>query len=365
MCTEEALDHVDCVVAGEAEGIWPKVLADARGGRLGRLYRSQAVGLEATPPARHDLLPSGYALGAIQTTRGCPLNCSFCSVTAFNGARYRNRPIDNVIEEFRLIRETFVLVVDDNLIGTSAAHIARAKELFRAMIQAKLHKRWIAQVTINMGDDDELLGLAAKAGCVGVFIGFESPTAEGLAELGKKFNLIKDRDLRACVRRIQRHRILVVGSFIIGLDADSHGIGRRIADAGSGYGVDILNALFLTPLPGTRVWDKMQGEGRIGATAFPQDWRYYTLTFPVAHYKNLSRAQVIREMECCDSRFYSPRRLLRRLWASLWHWRHPLISLATNLSYRSSLSENHKAYRQFVLTQERTHDCVAGPAAAG
>ena len=117
------------------------------------------------PPARHDLLPSGYAFGAIQTTRGCPLNCSFCSVTVFNGRDYRHRPIDGVVEEFKSIHEKRVLIVDDNLIGTRPEHIARAKDLFRAMIHAKLRKKWIAQVTINMADDEELLALAARAGC--------------------------------------------------------------------------------------------------------------------------------------------------------------------------------------------------------
>jgi radical SAM superfamily enzyme YgiQ (UPF0313 family) len=148
------------------------------------------------------------------------------------------------------------------------------------MIQAKLHKRWIAQVTINMADDDELLALAARAGCAGVFIGFESPTVAGLKEVGKKFNLLNGRDMAASVRRIQRHKILVVGSFIMGLDTDEPGIGDRIAATAAHYGVDILNALFLTPLPGTRLWDDLESQGRIAADGFPEDWQYYTLTFP-------------------------------------------------------------------------------------
>jgi radical SAM superfamily enzyme YgiQ (UPF0313 family) len=121
-----------------------------------------------------------------------------------------------------------------------------------------------------------------------VFIGFESPSAAGLAEVGKKFNLLKGRDFRAAVRRIQRHNILVAGSFIMGLDADEPGIGRRIAGAASNYGVDLLTALFLTPLPGTRLWDQMKSQDRIAAADFPGDWRYYTLGFPTAHYKNFS-----------------------------------------------------------------------------
>ena len=147
-------------------------------------------------PARHDLLPDGYAFGSIQTTRGCSLNCSFCSVTEFNGARYRQRPIAEVVEEFKSIPEHRVLIVDDNLIGRMPQHIERAKELFRALAEADTGKSWIGQTTVNFADDEELLVLAEKAGCMGLFIGFESVTPEGLPELGKKSAMLSGRDIR-------------------------------------------------------------------------------------------------------------------------------------------------------------------------
>ncbi|MBN2241494.1 MAG: radical SAM protein [Acidobacteria bacterium] len=188
-------------------------LEDARSGRLKSRYSGGFAEIEDVPFARHDLLGTGYAFGAVQTTRGCPLNCSFCSVTAFNGARYRQRLVPDVVREFQMIREKRILVVDDNLIGTRASHIARAKDLFRSLMRADVRKEWVAQTTINFADDEELMALASRAGCRGVFIGFESPTPQGLRELGKKFNLLKNRDFRASVRRIQKHNILVVGSF--------------------------------------------------------------------------------------------------------------------------------------------------------
>ena len=356
MCLDEVMERVDSVVTGEAEGIWPQVLEDTRHGSLKRRYDGGLAEIHDVPLARHDLLATGYALGAVQTTRGCPLNCSFCSVTAFNGAQYRQRPIPDVVREFQSVREKHVLVVDDNLIGTRRDHIARAKDLFRAMAQANLRKEWIAQATINFADDEELLVLAARAGCSGVFIGFESPTPEGLRELGKKFNLLKGRDFRASVRRIQRHHILVVGSFIIGLDIDEPGIGRRIAEAASQYGVDNLNVLFLTPLPGTRLWEQMKSQDRIALDAFPDDWKYYTLTFPVARYKHLSLDGIIEEMISCNRTFYSMPRILRRLWGSLWQRRKPLISLVGNLSFRTTLRLNCKAYADFKRQRGNGHD---------
>ncbi len=347
MCLDEVAGRVDAVVTGEAEGVWAKVLEDARRGRLERRYDGALAEINAVPPARHDLTAAGYAFGAIQTTRGCPLNCSFCSVTAFNGAHYRQRPVPDVVREFQSIREKYVLVVDDNLIGTRPEHIQRAKDLFRAMARAGLRKEWIGQVTINFADDEELLTLAAEAGCRGVFIGFESPTPEGLHEIGKKFNLLKGRDFRASVRRIQRHNILVAGSFIIGLDVDEPGIGRRIAEVARRYGVDNLNVLFLTPLPGTRLWQQMEADGRIALDRFPKDWDYYTLTFPVARYTHFSMDGVIREMITCNRAFYSLPHILRRVWGNLWRGHAPLISLVGNLSYRSNCRRDCRAYADF------------------
>jgi radical SAM superfamily enzyme YgiQ (UPF0313 family) len=347
MCQEEALKHADSIVTGEAESIWARGLAHARPGRLQSRYKGGRAELENIPIARHDLLDGRYALGAIQTTRGCPLNCSFCSVTAFNGAYYRQRPIEDVIREFRMIREKHVLVVDDNLIGTKPEHIARAKNLFRAMIEANLRKEWIAQATINFADDEELMELAAKAGCNGVFIGFESLDPGKLLELGKKFNLMKNRDFRASVQRIQRHNIVVVGSFIIGLDVDKPGIGKRIAEVANWYGIDNLNALFLTPLPGTRLWNTMKSEDRIPLNTFPEDWKYYTLTFPVARYKHLSPNDILREMHSCNDAFYSMPNILRRVWNSVWRRRKPALSLVGNLSYRNNIRMGLKAHDNF------------------
>jgi radical SAM superfamily enzyme YgiQ (UPF0313 family) len=347
MCTDEALGQVDSVVTKEAEIVWPQVLKDAEAGSLQRQYHGGHVPVEKFVPARQDLLPEGYAFGTIQTTRGCPLNCSFCSVTTFNGAQYRQRPIEDVVREFATIPEKRVLVVDDNLVGTRPDHIARAKDLFRALAKAKLRKQWIAQATINFSDDDELMSLARQAGCGGVFIGFESPTADGLRELGKKFNLRAGRDFRASVRRIQRHGILVMGSFIIGLDVDEAGIGGRVARAAMQYGVDSMNVLFLTPLPGTRLWDQMKSEDRITLDTYPEDWRYYTLTFPVARYLGLSSDAVMQEMDDCNRTFYSMPGVVSRVWSSFWQWRKPLINLVTNLSTRNNSRVETRSYVDF------------------
>jgi radical SAM superfamily enzyme YgiQ (UPF0313 family) len=347
MCREEAEAYVDAVVTGEAEGVWDTVLADARQGHLEPLYEGGMADLSQAPLARHDILPSRYAFGAIQTTRGCPLRCHFCSVTAFNGARYRERPLPDVLREFQMIEEKLVLVVDDNLIGTTAAQLSRAKQLFRAMAEAELGKHWIAQTTVNFADDEELLRLAAQAGCIGVFIGFESPTAEGLAEVGKRFNLRQDRDFAASVRRIQRHGIMVVGSFMIGLGVDEVGIGKLVADTAVRYGLDNVNVAFVTPLPGTVLWNEMSEDGGLPLDRFPEDWKYYTLTYPVARYRHLSLEEAIEEMVVCNRTFYSPRHILGRTTDNVVRARHPVFNLFNNLASRRNSRLLTKAYEDF------------------
>lgn len=336
MCDDEASSRVDSLVTGEAESVWAQVLQDAARGCLKPRYEGGRADMARTPPARHDLLPTGYEFGSIQTTRGCPLNCSFCSVSAFNGRTYRRRATADVVAEFEQIGEKLVLVVDDNLIGTRSDHVARAKELFRAMIAADLRKKWLCQATINMADDDELLDLARRAGCIGVFIGFESATDEGLVEIRKQYHLNSRRDFRESVHRIQKHGICVAGSFIIGLDVDRPGIGRRIADTANRYGVDVLNVLFLTPLPGTELWDKMEREQRIVTNHFPEDWQYFTLTIPVGRYRHLDRQQVVAEMNTCIRRFYTLRSILRRWLQHLVMRRQPALTLVGNLSFRNN-----------------------------
>ena len=361
-CRDEALEHADAVVTGEAELVWEQVLADAREHALRRVYQGGIGAMDAIPPARHDLLQGRYYFGSVQTTRGCPLNCTFCSVTAFNGGTYRHRPVDDVIRELRQIQEKVILFVDDNLIGTRKDHLAYSKDLFRAMIREGLTRPWICQATINFADDEELLELAALSGCQGAFIGFESPTVEGLMAVGKKFNLQKGGDFRGSVRRIQRHGICVVGSFIIGIDTDRRGIGATIASAAKQYGIDAANVLILTPLPGTKLYAQMKREGRIRSNDYPEDWKYYTLTYPVARYAHLTWEDLVQEVEQFNDRFYSYPQVLRRMLHLVRDFRNRktfLGVLVANLSYRS----NHHLDRQMYASLSRPADLGHVPAA--
>lgn len=351
MCPEEASRYADSIVTGEAESVWEDVLTDTKKGALRPIYNGTQESLAKSPIPRHDLLPHGYRFGSIQTTRGCPLSCNFCSVTAFNGRHYRHRPISKIIDEFRMIREKLVLVVDDNFIGTRKEHISRTKDLLHAIIDSGIRKKWIAQVTINFGDDEELLSLANKAGCVGVFIGFESVSAEGLKEIHKRFNIRKLKDVKTTIHRIHRYGIAVVGSFIIGLDIDKKHVGKDIASTARHYDLDALNVMFLTPLPGTCLWDEMWSSNRIILDNFPGDWKYYTLTFPVARYNCLSWSEMIAEKNDCYSAFYSYTGIFRRIRASIRQLRNPFVTFVSNLWYRhNTLRLDRRAYETFDVS---------------
>ena len=168
--------------------------------------------------------------------------------------------------------------------------------------------------------------------------------------------------MRASVRRIQRHGIMVVGSFIIGLDVDQPGVGARVAKMAIHCGVDHLNALFLTPLPGTRLWDQMAKDGRLEGNDFPEDWKYYTLTLPVAHYRNFSRGEISAEMLDCNQRFYSVTRILRRLGRHLINRQSPIMALVASLSCRSAIPQERKAYAGFIDSRQATPapaECLA------
>ena len=151
----------------------------------------------------------------------------------------------------------------------------------------------------------------------------------------------------------------MVGSFIIGLDTDEWGIGKQIADTAKDFGLDLLNVLFLTPLPGTRLWDKMRSQGRIVADSFPEDWKYFTLSFPVARHKYLSWGRILQEMDTCNREFYSWRRILQRIWSSLWRRRGPLFATVSNLSFRNNICKDRNFYKKLNVSQGQALDSLA------
>jgi len=220
---DEASQHADAIVIGEAEGIWPNLVNDLKANRLQRVYRqSERPSLVNLPIPRRDLFAKGayYVTNTISTTRGCPYSCSFCSVTSFFGHTYRCRPVEEVLKEIETLNQKeFIVFVDDNIVGNPKF----AEELFRALIPYKI--KWVSQASVTVARNDELLRLAAASGCVDLFIGFETLSPANLAAVGKKVNIVDEYE--TVIKKIRSHGIAIHGFFILGLDEDDEEVFER------------------------------------------------------------------------------------------------------------------------------------------
>jgi radical SAM superfamily enzyme YgiQ (UPF0313 family) len=252
----EALRHVDIVVRGEAEGIWPQVLDDLEAGKAQRVYEKEEFpSLDNIPWARRSLLrPSSYLLfNTIQTTRGCPHSCDFCSVHPFFGGEYRTRPVEDVIEEIKLLKTLSsgpIIFVDDNIFGRRD----RAKRLLEQLIP--LEVEWFGQASMDTLQNDEFLALAAKSGCRVLFVGLESLSAANLKDINKPWN--KPEIMKETVARLDRHKIAQLGAFIIGLPADSLDDVQTIVNFIQESQIPLVQISILTPLPGTECARKLE-----------------------------------------------------------------------------------------------------------
>lgn len=303
---DEAAEHFDIVAAGQAEGIWPQIVEDIQKGNYRPLYHGDCnLDLSAVPTPRRDLLNKTrrhYATThAVQTGRGCQHQCKFCSVTAFFQHQHHSRPLDYVLAELRTIPRYFMFV-DDNIIADQEF----AKRLFQAMIPMK--KRWISQCSIELADDEELLELAWRAGCRGVFIGIESLDETNLAAVEKGFN--DSSNYYARIAKIRRRGIGVQAGMIVGLDSDDVTVFERDLRFLQKSGIDALQLAILTPHPGTPLREEFEKAGRI----VDNDWSHYDYRHTVIEPKKMTREQLQAGADWLYAQYY---RLDRIVWRSL------------------------------------------------
>lgn len=317
---DEALQHVDAVVIGEAEEVWPRVIEDARRGELQRVYRNDHYpSLERAPGARRDLInPRRYRVpNVMQATRGCPFDCSYCAVTSFFGRTYRCRPLDAVVNECAELRDGPVVFVDDNLVG----HPPFARDLFARLKELK--RIFACQASITLLRAKDLIRQAAEAGCRLVFVGLETLSAANLARVGKRINRIDT--YRELVKRLHDHGIACVGSFMVGMDDDDPGVFDRTVDWAEEAGIDVGQFSLLTPFPGTRLYRELQAENRI----IERDWSKYDGSHVVFRPIKLSVEELEAGLRRMYARFYSWGRIAKRS-ASL----NPLVGFINAMYYR-------------------------------
>jgi len=267
--SEEAAGYADTVVIGEADHLWAKILEDFEKGQMQKFYKVE------------ELFKGDYFVETIQTSRGCPFKCSFCSVTAFNGAKYRLRDIDNVIEEVNSLKSKRIFFTDDNIVGSGKKCIQRSYELFDRLKDTG--KEWGGQACINIVEHDNLLQAAKRGGCKALLIGFESIDAETIAsDMNKSVNLrTKTKNFKDAIKKIHDHGIAMVGCFIFGSDTQDKDIFKRTVDFVLENEIDAVQFTIETPLPGTARYNQIVSEDRLLLTNYPADWQHYTIFQPV------------------------------------------------------------------------------------
>ncbi len=341
---EEALRFADSVVAGEGESVWPQVLEDFRRGALQRLYRAPLPDL-AGLPGRHpwrllktDRYPAPLV---VQTTRGCPIGCEFCSVTAFNGARMRHKSIAQIVdelEELATVRQSLysrvartVFFLDDSF-GTDVVFY---RTLMQALVDRGITLRWVTQATTALVQKPELLTLARRSGCVGVLIGFESLSQDSLREADKRY---KAHTYGEIVRKLHDHGIGVEGTFIFGFDHDDPDVFERTVEFADRMRLNVAQFSVLTPLPGTRLFDRWRAEGRLLYEPWndPRLWAKFNLFEVVIRPRQMSPERLAEGLQWAYRTFYGAASLARRFGAHLFRQspRDTLVTWTLNWGFR-------------------------------
>lgn len=331
MVKDESKAHADAVVLGEAEEVWSQVLSDFKQGELEPFYRAPGFcSLKGLPkPKRHLLNRRAYFfVNTIQTTRGCPFDCEFCSVTSFYGRTYRVRPVEDVINEMASMEGGFVFFVDDNIVGNPSY----AKALFQALIP--LNVKWFSQAALSIIKDRELLDLARKSGCKGLFIGFESLSQESLNAMGKSIHRVNR--YKEAIKMIHDQGIGIQGSFIFGTDEDDKAIFSDVLRFVEQTHLEAVLFSVLTPFPGTRIQEALLRQNRILHT----DWEKYDMNHVVFRPQKLTLEQLQEGLNWAYKRLYGYRSMMKRLFP---YKRSGLFYGVQNYGFRQAWRKTLKA----------------------
>lgn len=335
-CPDEALRYCDAIVCGEAEDLWPQLVTDFEAGALKRLYKMGAFpSLEQYKSPRVELLsPDSYMTRQCSfTTRGCHFDCEFCSVSPFNGKTTRRRPVAEVVKELAQVKQwiraelverissgslwdafmtglrirvgiedgSIVAFVDD-LHNSNRAY---CRELWQAL--KPLNIKWGCQSTLFLGDDEDMVKLAAESGCVSVFVGMESLSEDSLEETNKPFNRVTKFSEE--IKMFHDHGIMVNPGIVFGFDNDDESVFERAVEFLTNNQVELAYFNVLTPLPGTALYERYNSAGRI----FDRDWAKYDGKHVVFHPSRMTAEQLQEGFYWANHQFYSLPSIWKRL----------------------------------------------------
>jgi radical SAM superfamily enzyme YgiQ (UPF0313 family) len=348
MLPEEAIQHVDAVVIGEAEKIWPNLIKDLKKGQLKKIYQMDGfINPSNLPLPRRKLLKERFyfPLKLLETTRGCPHHCDFCGVSRFFGFRYRIRPISEIDRELKtlfnkgkvmspplekilslfskdlpyFLKRRLLYIIDSNIAGD------RQFCLDLVTLLKEYDLLWYGHAPVSIAFDQKLLEGFSQSGCIALNIGFESFSIKNLQAMGKGFN--KPSLYGEAVQRIHDHGIGIMGTFIVGLDDDDPGVFQRIIDFCINYRLDWALTFIMAPYPGTDSFLRLEKEGRI----FCKDWEKYDSLNAVYQPLSMSVAELENGMKGVWKKVFSIssiyKRILKRPWV------HPLFYLLMNWKF--------------------------------
>jgi radical SAM superfamily enzyme YgiQ (UPF0313 family) len=358
--------HADAIAIGEADETWPRIVADAERGTLQEIYAPvDAFGQEQKPSLdRYPEIPwermdldqfdmiahfpklarrmcnalgmtwQSFHLIPIESGRGCPYGCEFCTVTGFFGDSIRFRSNESVVSELLALKslekrkkgKIAVFFIDDNF----AINLRRTKSLLREIIARDAQVPWIAQISMNLLRDEELVSLIAQSGGIWIFMGLESIDPENLKSVAKDFN--KPAEYAAVLERLARHNLYAITSFIFGMDGDHPGVAERTLEQIRSWPPGLPVFGLLTPYPATPLYDKLAAAGRLTR---PKHWLDFK-PFVMAHSPlGLSAAEAEAEVRRAWKASYSPAAMASAMkWLETKSLKDQIIHLCARLAFR-------------------------------
>jgi len=339
---EEALRHADSVVIGEGEGVWAQLLDDAEKGSLKRRYKAKKkIELEGRPLPRYDLYPkttlksyTPFAYG-VETSRGCPYHCDFCSVGLIMGHKYRVRPVDDVIQEIERNEVPNVFFVDDNL----SLNQKQGRELFSRMIP--LRRRWVGEGGVSLAEDVELLKLMRRSGCQALLIGFESVQKKTQQSMNKIKKL--KIDYKEAMKRFHGEGISILGAFVFGFDHEDKDIFEQTLEFALKNRIELAQLRPMVPFPGTRLYQRLLKENRL----FSAQWwlEEGRPKVPLFRPKDMTVEEFSEGMRKLGKHFYSRRAIIQRFFG-IKPWKRSTANC--QMYFGANLAFRKRYYDHFV-----------------
>lgn len=316
---EEAAREADAIVIGDAETVWPQIIADAKRRQLQPRYQGvHRKTLSGVRPRREIFAGKKYQnITLVEFARGCNFRCDFCSITAYHQASQSHRPADEVAAEMQATGERRFFIVDDNIVSQPQ----QARELCRQL--TPLGISWVGQASIHIANDSELLDLMVKSGCRGVLIGMESLDPENLRDMGKEWNLAGGSYAES-LRRFREHGLAVYGTFVFGYDHDDPETLLRSVDFAREHKLFLAAFNHLVPFPGTPLYRRLEEQGRL---LKPKWWLDPTSRVGEVTFRPQRMEPAELEAACLDARrrFYGWDSIWQRMWDGRANVNSPLM----------------------------------------